>query len=179
MIFGKRKKFINIPFKLSLWVWIATKGHIMMIALIIYLSFVGIAIAGPGAVEVPSPIPRNEGSKFLDGNLKLRENSTQSWLNITRICFGPFRRQWIEARESLKNCGAKFSRSRTTGVQLPYVKQTPNTDQSGGNSADDGNIILGWQWRILPFVGLIPIIMFLIDSLYRMAHHSTDDVEEP
>jgi len=40
-------------------------------------------------------------------------------------------------------------------------------------------IVIAWQWRVLPYVALIPVFIFLIDALYRLAHHSTKGSDEP
>ena len=67
---------------------------------------------------------------------------------------------------------AEFYRSGTPSVQFPNIKESPNTEHTYNNTGNAGKdrIVLAWQWRVLPFAGLIPIIMYLVDSIYRMAH---------
>lgn len=167
--------------KLLLIFRVVIEGHIMMIALVICLSLfsitISVAIAKPGLIEGSSVIPRNERAELCYGNLQLGENSFQPWFDGSRYIW-PISWQWIKARESFKNCAAEFCRSGAPSVQFPNVEQRPTSQQCSKNI--DKN--LNWyskdlQW--VPLAGLIPIIIFLIDSLYRMAHHSEENNGEP
>ena len=178
-MFGKREKFSNIAPKFPFGVWIVIKSYIVVIGLI-YFSSVGIVISGPSIVECLSATPRNEGSKFCDSNLQIRENSTQSWFD-TKLR-RPLSGLWIKARESFENCTAEFYRSSTPSVQFPNMEQRPSSNQCSNQCSSDSSKNMDWhpedfQW--VPFAGLIPIIMFLIDSLYRIAHPNIGDSKEP
>lgn len=166
MVFGKRKKFINIMSKNFFIFWVILKSHVMMIALVINFSAIGIAIAAPSSIKEPAAIPWYERAKFCDGNLQLGEDRLQSWSDSGRYA-GPFNRQRIKARESFKNRAAEFCRSCAPSVQFVDIEQSPNTkntDNYTGNAGKDCKVI-PWQWRVLPFVALIPIILYLIDAL--------------
>jgi hypothetical protein len=174
MILSKRKKSINISSKFSPWVWITAKSHIMMIALVIYFSAISIAIAGPSPIKSPSTIPRNEWAKFCYSDLQIREYRLQPSMDTAtpQSSFGPISRQWIKVLESIEDGGTKFCRSGPAGIQFPDMEQPPNAKQCRDNNNDNTKIVLNWQWKILPFAGLIPIIIFLIDSIYRYFYHN-------
>ncbi len=182
MIFGEREKFINISFKLPFRVGIITICHIVMITLIAPFFFVGIAIATPSPIEEPSAIPRNKGAEFFNSNLQIRKDRLQPWLNSPFPFFRPFGRQWIEARESFKSRTSKFCRSGAPSIQFPNIKQRPNSNKGTDQHSDNGSKNFKWnaedfQW--VPLAGLIPIIIFLIDSIYRLTYHSTKAAGKP
>ncbi len=166
--------------KLFLIFRVVIKGHIMMIALVFTFSAIGAAIAAPCPIKEPAAIPGGERAELCYCNLQIGENRFQPCFDGGRYT-RPIGWQWIKARESLKNRAAEFYRSGTPSVQFPNIKESPNTEHTYNNTGNAGKdrIVLAWQWRVLPFAGLIPIIMYLVDSIYRMAHPSTKDSFEP
>lgn len=162
----ERKKQVDIATKLPFRVWVASKGNIVMIALIIYVSPIGVAIARPSMVECPSTIPRNEGAKFCDSNLQLGKDRAQFLINIV----WPFSWQWVKARESSKDGSTELYRSGASSVQFPNMEQRPNTNKGSNQRSGDSGKNMDWQpedFQWVPHAGIIPILIFLADALIR------------
>jgi hypothetical protein len=165
MIFGERKKFINISTEFPPWVWIAAKGHIMVIALVVYFSTIGIAIATPGSVKRFPTISWDEGVKLCNSSLQFRKIFAENCVNV--IISWPFGWQWVYSGESVKDDGAKLCRSGVSSLQLSNTEYCPNANGSNQHSENSNNV-LGWHFIALlcfPLVGLIPLLIALAEAL--------------
>jgi len=66
-------------------VWVATKFHVVVIALLVNFASIGAeAINEPSTVKEPAAIPRDERAKLFDSGSNSGKNTAQRCVNIVR-----------------------------------------------------------------------------------------------
>ena len=111
--------------------WVATKSHVVVIALGVCLAASGAAIAEPCAIKKPTAPPRDERPEILDSGLQCDKPGTEKGVDVLR----PRGCLWID--------GAKLGQdgeteSRTGSGTTPMVRSTvakPSDKASRENAA--------------------------------------------
>lgn len=111
----------------------AFKRHIVMIALYVYFSTSGTAIAEPCPIKKFTAIPRNEVSEFCNGGLKIRECLFQSVINGISF-FGPFGGDRIKSlkfgQKNISEISGGSSKPIQTVVESGEIRHNKSHDKT-------------------------------------------------
>lgn len=121
-----------------------SKAYVMVIALNVYFTACGTAIAEPSAVEEPALPARHEKAELGDSRLQRGERAPKDWIDshaITRPVAGVR----VQAVESAKN-GRTVSGASSGTTRFEVV--SPNemgTNSSSKQRAGNGNDVFGYK----------------------------------
>ena len=122
--------------KNSFAAWVATKGHVVVIALYIHLATSGAAIAEPSAIKRPTTPPWDERAEIFDSGLQCDKLGAEKGVNV----FRPRGDAWINGTKLAKDRGPKGGTSySTTGFEVvapDKMGADSGHDQRAGNGND-------------------------------------------
>ena len=131
-----------------------SKAHVMVIALNVYFSTCGTAIAKPSAVEVPTTPQRNERPELGDSQLQRGECGPKDWIDGHAIA-RPVAGVRIQAVESAKDggtiSGASHGTTRLKAVSPCNVAGKGGAENHGRNGPEI--IDYGIEHLLLLFIG--------------------------
>lgn len=127
------------------------KRHIMVIALCVYFSASGTAIAEPSTIKEIFLVPRQEISEFLDSSLQGWEFGSKKIINI----LWPINGIWVNIPQLLDNNIPEFLRGICKSVFSIISSSEPsneNGEENGTNNGEDSFHVFGlpwWVWFII------------------------------
>jgi hypothetical protein len=136
------------------------KWHIVVVALCVYFSASGAAIAEPSAIKEISLIPRQEISEFMDSSLHGWEFRSKKNINI----LWPINGIRVDIPQLLDNNIPEFLRGICKSVLSIIYSSEPsseNGDENGANNGEDSFHIFGlpwWVWFVVLYFLIFPNI---------------------
>ena len=137
-------------FKSFFRIWLTRKTHIVMIALYIYFSACGTAIAKPGIIETLSLVPRQEISKLFGGRLKCWESGTQKMVYI----FRPIHRFWIDVFKFCKESFSEFIGGRSKSNKVLNTEHNKPANKNSQNSR-----VSYYLDQLAPIIGVLLVFV--------------------
>lgn len=142
--------------KNSLVVRVVSKGHVVVIALNIYLAASGAAIAKPSTVEAPTIPPGHERTEILNGGLQRGEVRTEKGVNVLGPCGGVR----IDGTKLSKNSGAEGCTGSGTAATVSSAIAKPSNEAGKQDAAKDSvgvreDVFNHWWWIYAGAVALL------------------------
>lgn len=130
----KQQQAMNIVLERFFVTGVVVKPHIVIVALYVYFSACGTAIAEPSAVKEPATPPRNERPKVLNGGLKGYEVRAEKSVNV----LGPNRSMGVYGIKLYKDGGTKGDTGSSTAIMTLSPEREAMRGESRKESTDKG-----------------------------------------
>lgn len=120
---------------------VVVKPHIVMVALYVYFSACGTAIAEPSTVKEPTTPQGNERPEVLNGGLKGREMRTEKMVDV----LGPRRGIGVDGTKLCKDGGTEGCTGSGTARLEVVAPNEMSTKSSSEQRARNGNNVRGYE----------------------------------